>query len=104
MIPNLDYIDEIAENDTVFKNKLISIIKNEFPIEKDEFLKNITENNFLLASQNVHKLKHKINMLGLKKGSEIAIKFENELLKKNNNLKEEFIEVIKLIENYLNKI
>jgi hypothetical protein len=43
-------------------------------------------------------------MLGLKKGSEIAIKFENELLKKNNNLKEEFIEVIKLIENYLNKI
>jgi HPt (histidine-containing phosphotransfer) domain-containing protein len=104
MIPNLDYIDEIAENDIVFKNKLISIIKNEFPIEKDEFLKNITENNFLLASQNVHKLKHKINMLGLKKGSEIAIKFENELLKKNNNLKEEFIEVIKLIENYLNKI
>ena len=104
MIPNLDYIDEISENDIVFKNKLISIIKNEFPIEKDEFLKNITENNFLLASQNVHKLKHKINMLGLKKGSEIAIKFENELLKKNNNLKEEFIEVIKLIENYLNKI
>jgi hypothetical protein len=39
MIPNLDYIDEIAENDIVFKNKLISIIKNEFPIEKDEFLK-----------------------------------------------------------------
>ena len=104
MIPNLDYIDEISENDIVFKNKLISIIKNEFPIEKDEFLKNINKNNFLLASQNVHKLKHKINMLGLKKGSEIAIKFENELLKKNNNLKEEFIEVIKLIENYLNKI
>jgi hypothetical protein len=104
MIPNLDYIDEIAENDIVFKNKLISIIKNEFPIEKNEFLKNIEENNFLLASQNVHKLKHKINMLGLKKGSETAIKFENELLLKNNSSSKEFILVLKLIENYLNKI
>ena len=104
MIPNLDYIDEIAENDIVFKNKLISIIKNEFPIEKDEFLKNINKNNFLLASQNVHKLKHKINMLGLKKGSETAIKFENELLQKNNSSSKEFILILKLIENYLNKI
>lgn len=104
MIPNLDYIDEIAENDIVFKNKLISIIKNEFPIEKAEFLKNINKNNFLLASQNVHKLKHKINMLGLKKGSETAIKFENELLQKNNSSSKEFILILKLIENYLNKI
>ena len=57
-----------------------------------------------MASQNVHKLKHKINMLGLKKGSETAIKFENELLLKNNSSSKEFILVLKLIENYLNKI
>ncbi|PHS10371.1 MAG: Hpt domain-containing protein [Kordia sp.] len=104
MKPNLDYINEISDNDTVFKNKLISIIKREFPLEKEEFLSNYNTNQYILAAQNVHKLKHKINMFGLKKGYEIAIKFENELNDEKFDSYEDFIVILDLIDNYLNKI
>ena len=104
MKPNLNYINEVSDNDTVFKNKLISIIKREFPLEKEEFLSNYNTNQYILAAQNVHKLKHKINMFGLKKGYEIAIKFENELNDEKFDSYEDFIVILDLIDNYLNKI
>ena len=104
MKPNLNYINEISDNDTVFKNKLISIIKREFPLEKEEFLSNYNTNQYILAAQNVHKLKHKINMFGLKKGYEIAIKLENELNDEKFDSYEDFIVILDLIDNYLNKI
>ena len=104
MEPNLDYINEISENDLVFKNKLISIIKREFPTERDEFLSNYKTNQYIYAAENVHKLKHKINMLGLKKGFEIAIKFENELYDEKFDSYQDFIVVLSLIENYLKEI
>lgn len=104
MKPNLDYINDISDNDIIFKNKLISIIKREFPLEKKEFLSNFDTNQYILAAQNVHKLKHKINMFGLKKGSETAIKFENELNHEKIDSYQDFIVVLDLIDNYLNKI
>ena len=104
MKPNLNYINEISDNDTVFKNKLISIIKREFPLEKEEFLSNYNTNQYILAAQNVHKLKHKINMFGLKKGYEIAVKFENELNYEKFDSYEDFIVILDSIDNYLNKI
>ena len=104
MIPNLDYIDEISDNDLIFKNKIIAIIKREFPLEKNEFFKKIQGKEYLLAAENVHKLKHKINMLGLKKGYEVAVKLENELKEENNKSFNDFIIVLKTIDNYLNNI
>mgnify|MGYP000011740452 FL=1 len=104
MKPNLDYINDISDNDLIFKKKLISIIKREFPLEKEEFLSNFNAHNFTLAAQNVHKLKHKINMLGLKKGFEIAIKFENELNDEKLDSYQNFIVVLDVIDNYLKEI
>ncbi len=104
MIPNLDYIDEISGNDLIFKNKIIAIIKHEFPLEKSNFLKKIQSKEYLLAAENVHKLKHKINMLGLKKGYEVAAKLENELKEENDKSLNDFILVLNTIDNYLNNI
>jgi len=104
MIPNLAYIDEISENDIVFRNKLISIIKREFPLEKEQFLSNYNSSKYILAAENVHKLKHKINMFGLKKGFETAKKFENELNDNKLDSYQDFIVVLDVIDNYLNKI
>ena len=104
MIPNLDYINEISANDLTFKDKIIGIIKRDFPLEKDEFLNNYKSNMYLLAAENVHKLKHKINMFGLEKGYVIAVKFENELKENNNQSFESFIDVLKTIDNYLKNI
>lgn len=104
MNPNLNYISEISGDNIIFRNKLISIIKREFPIEKEEFLSNFNANHYVLAAQNVHKLKHKINLFGLKKGFETALKFENELNHKKVDSYKDFIVVLDLINNFLNRI
>ena len=65
--PNLSYINELSGGDEAFKNKLITIIKKEFPEEKEVYFKNFKAKNFKASAENVHKLKHKISILGLEK-------------------------------------
>lgn len=104
MKPNLNYLDEIYKNDIVFKKKLITIIKREFPLEKNEFTSNYNNKKYILAALNVHKLKHKINVLGLKEGFKIASEFEKELNNKKFNSYNDFIVILNVIENYLKEI
>lgn len=99
--PNLLYIKNLSDGDTDFEQKLLDIIKHEFPIEKKEYLDNICNNNYKLAASNVHKLKHKISILGLLKGDEISVEFENNLLKGDTSLQDEFESILDLISNYL---
>ena len=79
--PNLTYIQQLSGGDQSFEKSLINIIKEEFPIEKKSYLKNIKANNFKLTAGNVHKIKHKISIFGLEKDYELAVKFENQLLR-----------------------
>ncbi len=104
MIPNLNYINEISDNDLTFKNKIIAIIKRDFPLENEDFIKHYKCKKHLLAAESVHKLKHKINMLGLKKGYDTAVKFENELRDNKDYSFKKFMEVLKTIDNYLKNI
>ena len=82
-VPNLTYIDKLSGGDEAFKNKLISIIKDEFPDEKAVYEENIKSENFKLSAENVHKLKHKISILGLEKSYDVAVSFEENLLEGN---------------------
>lgn len=102
--PNLNYINELAGDSDDFKNRLIHIVKKEFPEEKDEFLKNYNSNNWKLAAENVHKLKHKIGMMGFEEGYQITIDFEEELIQGNNTLYLKFILILESIENFLKQI
>jgi len=77
--PNLLYIKNLSGGDKAFEDKLISIIKKEYPQEKNIYLKNIKALNLEEAANNVHKLKHKISILGLEKSYEIANNFEIKL-------------------------
>ncbi len=99
--PNLGYINQLSGGDKSFEEKLISIIKNEFPEEKAVYYKNIKSNNFIEASENVHKLKHKISILGLEKSYELATQFENSLRDHKNTLEKEFDEILQSITAYL---
>lgn len=101
MEPNYNYINEIAEDDLTFKEKLISIIKKEFPDECKIFSENILNKKYVLAAENVHKLKHKINMLGIDSGVKIARDFENNLLNNKTDLLFEFNEILNSIDNFL---
>lgn len=99
--PNLRVIKEIAGNDIEFQDSILEIIKNEFPEEVNIFAKNFDENNFLEAANNVHKLKHKIGLLGLEKGLETATVFEKDLKKGNTELYHKFLEILDKIHVYL---
>ena len=99
--PNQTYIDSLSGGDEAFKQKLIDIIKKEYPEEKQVYFDNYNANNFKLAADNVHKLKHKISILGLEKSYEVAVAYEENLLEGNSNLKEDFEAILNSITNYL---
>lgn len=99
--PNLNYIEKLSGGDLSFQDKLIGIIKTEFPEEKAIYLNNIKSNKFKEASENVHKLKHKISILGLEKSYEVAANFENNLLENSAEGKEDFENILKSITNFL---
>jgi HPt (histidine-containing phosphotransfer) domain-containing protein len=99
--PNLSYINQLSGGDKTFEEKLISIIQVEFPEEKAVYFNNILKKNFKEAAENVHKLKHKISILGLEKSYEMAVDFENNLLEKSTAGQEEFETILKTITNYL---
>ena len=102
--PNLSYIQSMSGGDEAFEKKLINIIKAEFPLEKEEYYNNYKANNFKLTADNVHKLKHKISILGLEKSYEVAVAFENNLLEGETTLNQEFESILINITNYLQQL
>jgi len=103
-IPNLNYVNELAAGDSAIKAKLIRIMKEEFPEERTEFMHYMDSSDYLKASEHVHKLKHKINILGLHKGYVLAKKFENNLKQDDIALNTDFNQLLDTIENYLNTL
>ncbi|MEK6152188.1 Hpt domain-containing protein [Flavobacteriaceae bacterium 3-367] len=102
--PNLDYIKQLAGDDSAFEKKFINILKEEFPQEKAEYLGNIKNNLPREAALNVHKLKHKFNVLGLTKSYRFAVDYEESLRMADTSLQWEFLEILDIIENYVKNI
>ena len=102
--PNLQYIEELSDGDDVFQKKLLSVIKKEFPEEVLAYKKSIEKKEFLKTAENVHKIKHKISILGLEKGYEMATEFERELKKEMKTQQVYFEEILSQISQYLNTI
>ncbi|SNR59898.1 Hpt domain-containing protein [Lutibacter flavus] len=92
--PNLNYLKEISGGDLEFEEKLLIIVKKELPEEINSYKKFLNENNFKQAAELVHKIKHKISILGLEKSYQVAIDYEEELKQDNLNLKLEFEEIL----------
>jgi len=102
--PNLSYIEEMSAGNKIFQQKIINIIKNEFPQEKSEYFLNFKNKDFKLTADNVHKLKHKISILGLEKSYQIAIDYENNLIEGKTILSDEFEIILNTISDYLKSI
>ncbi len=99
--PNLSYINELSGGNNDFKSKLIAIIKKEFPEEKEIYFKNFKAKNFKASAENVHKLKHKISILGLEKSYKIAEEFEDNLKENSVTGFETFNKILQTITDYL---
>lgn len=99
--PNLNYIKQLSGGDKTFENKLISVIQLEFPEEKETYLKNIAAKKYKKTAENVHKLKHKISILGLESSHKIALQYEENLKENNDALRNDFESILNTITQYL---
>ncbi|CAM4025362.1 MULTISPECIES: Hpt domain-containing protein [Flavobacterium] len=102
--PNLNYINDLSGNDEEFKATMIGVLKKELPEEIKDYDEYIKKNDFFQASQSVHKLKHKISILGLEKSYYIAEEFENNLKSNSTALQEEFENFLRLMMNFVNDL
>lgn len=102
--PNLDYIQEISGGDSTFASKLLDVVKLELPQEIELYEENFNNSAFAKAAENVHKLKHKLGILGLVNGYELAIKYEEELRNGNSTLKNQFNDLLARCMSFINEL
>ncbi len=102
--PNFTYIEELSGGDAQFKEKLLSIVKIEFPVEVSVYEENINNAAFIKAAENVHKLKHKFGILGLEKGYQVAIDYEENLKIGSTQLQGEFEDILKKISLFISTL
>lgn len=99
--PNLNYIHNMSAGDKDFEKRIIDIIKIEFPEEKATYFKNIEAKNYKQTAEIVHKIKHKISILGLEKSYEVAVNYENNLIEHSTESKIEFESILQSITSFL---
>jgi HPt (histidine-containing phosphotransfer) domain-containing protein len=102
--PNLNYVEELARGDESIRKTLISVIKDEFPQEKEDYYKSLENKDYKKIEDNVHRIKHKISILGLEKSYKIANKFEHDLRELSLDKVEDFEKILIVISVYLKTI
>ena len=93
-IPNFSYINKLAKGDNSFVKKLMEIIKSELSGEIATYKLHLANDDLIKTAEDVHKLSHKISILGLDKGYKIAKDYELNLLKKKLTLRSEFERIL----------
>ena len=102
--PNLDYINQLACGSESIKNKLINVIKEEFPQEVLMYNENMGKLNLIEVAENVHKIRHKIGFLGLEKAYDLSYDYEQNLRQGSIIFKDDFETVLKKITNFINNL
>lgn len=99
--PNLNYINELSGGNEEFKIKIIGILKRELPVEVEVYQNEVDKANFSQAAQAVHKLKHKVSILGLEKSYYIASDYEDNLKDNSVALKNDFEAILKAMQEFV---
>ncbi len=102
-VPNLDYICQLSQGDKDFMHKILQVVKKELPLEICTYNLHLAEEDFIMAAEDVHKLKHKISILGLEKGYHLAVDHEENLIKGNVSLKLDFDKILELMLRFIEK-
>jgi HPt (histidine-containing phosphotransfer) domain-containing protein len=102
--PNLNYINELSGDNLEFKNKIIGILKKELPDEITVYEEGFKNGDYLLAAQSVHKLKHKISILGLEKSYYLAEEYENNLKNNTTNLDADFDTILNSMQQFVDDL
>jgi len=103
-VPNLNYIDQLANGDLAIKKRLIDVIQSEFPEEVKQYRVSINSKNWQDAAALVHKIKHKIGVVGLEKTYEFAKLYEDQLKQNEHKYQSDFEQSLLKIELFLKEI
>ncbi|CAL2081813.1 Hpt domain-containing protein [Tenacibaculum sp. 190524A05c] len=101
--PNINYIRQLSGGDVEFEEKMLSILQQELPEEIKIYLNTLEINNLHQTAEIVHKIKHKISILGLEKSYEYTIQYEKELLDGNRGGHEDFLRILNKMSEFLTK-
>jgi hypothetical protein len=99
---NLNYIDELSGGSLDFKTNIVFIIKKELSNEIGVYDRHKETLNFVQMSQSVHKLKHKISILGMKKSYYLAEEYEANLKNNSTNVHSDFESILKNMQEFVN--
>lgn len=96
-IPNLEYIDQLSNGDASFKSKILGVMKDEMAEEIGVYEHEMEKEDYRKASEAVHKLKHKVGILGMEKSYLLTEQYEDELREGNLSLCLEFGQILEKI-------
>ena len=99
--PNLNYVNNLSGDDSYVKELLIDVIKTEFPEEKKKYYESYQNKEFKKIEENVHRLKHKISILGLENGYKNANAYEHNLRLNFKDKSKIFHKTLVIISDYL---
>ncbi len=102
--PNSEYINQLSGDNEEFKAKVIGILKRELPEEVAFYENQIQSKNYKLAAESVHKLKHKVSILGLEKSYYIAEEYEDNLKEQSTELQSEFESILKAMQDFVDTL
>lgn len=102
--PSLTYIEELADGNEAFKAKLIEIVKQELPEEIELYYKHVEAQLYSEAAKDVHKLKHKISILGLEKEYHLAVAYEEALREDHCDGKIQFEDILSAMSLFVKSI
>ncbi|TCP24310.1 hypothetical protein EV195_106115 [Tenacibaculum skagerrakense] len=101
--PNINYIKQLSGGDVEFEEKMLSILQKELPVEVETYLNTLKINNLQQTAEIVHKIKHKISILGLEKSYQFTVQYEKELLEGNKSKHEDFLKILNTMSDFLTK-
>ena len=102
--PNLSYIKKLSKGDLSFEKDILGIIKEELQGEIDNYYKCFKDNDLKKTKVFVHRIKHKMSILGLEKSYEIMNTFENSFNNSNLERQEYFESMLPIMIKYLKTV
>ncbi|WP_116790427.1 Hpt domain-containing protein [Flavobacterium psychrotrophum] len=102
--PNLSYINSLAGDDLEFRTALVTTIQRELPEEIAVYRTCFNAGDLKAAAAHVHKLKHKVSILGLEKSYYLAENFEEELKNNQTGMAAEFDAVLNTMQSFADSL
>lgn len=101
--PNLIFLNQLSNGDQAIKSRLLSVLKEEFLKEVEEYKLNMISNKFSLASEIVHKIIHKIGFLGMQQAYDLSNQYQQDLDVNSLDLKDDFEKTLNIINEFILK-